>query len=577
MLFDRFGSVFGARWEKPTAMAEKRTDGCLVEPDKKNDKLPHDFNRIPMNQKKEHPALQFLNIFVPEVARKSKQLNKAFWILETTGSPDAADLKAELDTELRFLFNDSVIYEKLLFWDKDASLIDPILKRQLNVLIRTFKQNQVPKKLLEEMAQKEALLGCSYAGFRPELDGKAVSENEIREILKNENDPEKRKLAWEASKKIGNVLAPQILELVHLRNQAARHLGYSDYFQMQLELQEVDRDWLLNILDELAQKSDKAYSGCLKEIEASQSERFGVSLEQLGPWAWSEPFSQEDPIDSQELDSLLEGVDIVKASRDFYSQIGIDVTPTLSRSDMYERPSKNQHAFCMHIDRCGDVRTLNNVTCSIKWLETVLHELGHAIYELGLDEKLPWLLREPPHMITTEAMALFAGRHAYLYEPLGRLVGTDHKKESLRKKANGSLRRRQLVFSRWVLVMTAFESELYRNPSQDLNALWWYFVEKYQKIHFPNRGEKRADWAAKYHIGLAPVYYFSYLLGELFASSIQEALVRSTKEAFLSSEKAGKFLQEKLFHPGNKMDWAKLVIHVTGRPLSCDAWVAEFC
>ena len=100
--------------------------------------------------------------------------------------------------------------------------------------------------------------------------------------------------------------------------------------------------------------------------------------------------------------------------------MGVDVQPILKRSDMYERPGKNQHAFCIHIDREGDVRTLNNVKESIKWLETVLHELGHAIYELGFDENLPWLLREPPHMIPTEAMALIAGRQAYRYDSLGR-------------------------------------------------------------------------------------------------------------------------------------------------------------
>src|SRR5579872_1518373 len=159
---------------------------------------------------------EFLKDFVPEVARKTKQLNKAYWILETTGSPDAADLKADLDTELRFLFNDPKTYKQLLAWEKEPH--DPVNRRQLNVLIRAFKQNQIPKNLLEEMAQKEAALSQSYATYRPELDGKKLSENEIRDILKNENNPQKRKKAWEASKQIGEILAPQILALVHLRN-----------------------------------------------------------------------------------------------------------------------------------------------------------------------------------------------------------------------------------------------------------------------------------------------------------------------------------------------------------------------
>lgn len=513
---------------------------------------------------------EFLKEFVPQVARKTTQLNKAYWILETTGSPDAADLKAELDAEVRLLFNDSAIYQKLLAWDKEPH--DSIAKRQLNVLIRAFKQNQIPKKLLEEMAEKEAVLGQSYANFRPTLDGKKLSENDIREMLKNENDPIKRQKVWETSKQIGAVLAPQILALVELRNKGAKALGYSDYFQMQLDLQEVDPKWLSKTFDELAQKSDSAYSKVLQEIEEKQSKRF--STKDLGPWAWSDPFCQEDPLDAKELDSLTKDLDISRNVEQFYQKMGVDVGPILLRSDMYERPGKNQHAFCMNLDRKGDVRTLNNVKPSIRWLETVLHELGHAIYELGFEKDLPWLLKEPPHMITTEAMALIMGRQAYQSRALSELA--PKAEEVLRKRADESLKRRQLIFSRWVLVMTAFESELYRDPHQDLNKLWWQLVEKYQKIHPPKNREGKFDWATKYHIGLAPVYYYSYLLGEMFASAMQEAIAKETGKPILSTPQAGAFFNKKLFGPGNRMPWYELVTHVTGKPLTGDAWVKEF-
>ena len=523
-----------------------------------------------------HPFEEFLDVFVPKVAHKSRQLNKAVWILETTGSGDAADLKAELDAEVRLLHNDRKTYEKLLEWDKDPALNDPLLKRQLNILIRSFKQNMIPSKLLEEIVQKEASLAQVYANFRPVVDGKKISENEILEILKTETDPVQRRKIWEVSKEIGSMLAPQILELVDLRNQAAKSMGYPDYFQMQLELQEVDGKWLRQIFDDVAAQSDAAYSEVMSEVEEKQSHMYGVSKNELGPWAWTDPFGQEDPLDQTDLDSLVSDIDISAASRSFYEKMGLDVQPILSRSDMYEKPGKNQHAFCINIDRENDVRTLNNVQSTIKWMETVLHELGHAVYDLGFDKKLPWLLREPPHTMPTEAMALMAGRQAYRYEALKGLVGHSSAKEPLLKKADRSLQRRQLIFSRWVLVMTFFESELYRRPKQDLNRLWWSAVEKYQKIRVPAGRDGKCDWAAKVHIGLAPVYYFSYLLGEMFASVIEETLMKQTGSIGLTSEKAGQFLQQKLFNPGNSMPWSQLVEHVSGKPLNPDAWIAQF-
>jgi peptidyl-dipeptidase A len=154
-------------------------------------------------------------------------------------------------------------------------------------------------------------------------------------------------------------------------------------------------------------------------------------------------------------------------------------------------------------------------------------------------------------------MALLAGLQAYL-------SGFFHQS----KQAESSLRRRQLIFSRWVLVMTHFERELYLDPQQDLNQLWWQMVEKYQKISASRIGA--SDWAAKYHIGLAPVYYYSYLLGELFASTIH------LKVQPLGSSQAGHFLQKKLFSPGNRMHWTELVQHVTGEPLNTQAWMQQF-
>lgn len=524
--------------------------------------------------KNTHPFEEFLTKFIPQVSCKNKQLNQAEWLLETTGSSDAADLKAALNTELRLLFNNRETYDRLLEWSKDQ-LENPILKRELNVLIRAHKKNMIPENLLKELSQKEAELSLTYTNFRPKLDDQPISDNEIRNILKKENNPERRKKTWEVSKEIGQVLAPQIIHLVKLRNQAAQSLGYQNFFAMELDLQEVNEEWLFNTLDDLAKRSDDAYTKMLHEINDIQSRRFNVSPHDMGPWAWCEPFGQEDPLDSKDLDALVQNVDLCQASLNFYRNMGVDVKPILDVSDMYERPGKNQHAFCTNIDRGNDVRTLNNVKPTQKWLETILHELGHAIYELGYDKSLPWLLREPPHMITTEAMALIAGRQAYLYDGMKHLLKINNS-DSVIKKSEESLRRRQLIFSRWVLVMSYFERELYRNPDQDLNKLWWQLVEKYQKITPPKNREGKNDWAAKYHIGLAPVYYFSYLLGEMFASSMMECLVQQCGTKDLATDKSGKFFNEKLFKPGNSMSWFDLIKHVTGSPLTADAWIHQF-
>lgn len=515
-----------------------------------------------------HSFVSFLSSFIPRLQKKYYQLNKLLWILETTGSSDAADLKVEIEMELRGLLRNKKVYEQLLEW-KNETFEDMLLQRQLDVLIRTFKENQIPQELAEKIARTEAEIMEEYAHFRPELEGRKLTENEIREILTRENNPEIRKKAWEASKELGSVLSPKILKIVRLRNEAAKSLGYPNYFAMQLDLQEVDKEWLLETFDHLAHQSGKAHQKVLEQVEVVQQNDFGVPKEELGPWAWSEPFGQEDPLDTHLLDSLVKDLNFIEVAKNFFLKMGFDMQKVLDKSDLYERDGKNQHAFCIDLNRKGDIRTLNNIKPSIRWLETILHELGHAVYFQKLDPKLPWLIREPAHNLTTEAMALICGRQAYRTLFMKSLVKQD---STVLSELDRSLKRRQLIFSRWVLVMTHFEMALYERPDQDLNRLWWHLVEKYQKIKAPPGRENHPDWASKYHIALAPAYYFGYLLGELLASALYEAVDSED----LACKKVGEILQTRLFAPGNSYRWDILIEKACGKKLSADAWLAEF-
>lgn len=528
------------------------------------------FDEVNMNKNKSFEY--FLEEFMKNVEVKSEQLNKANWILETTGSKDAADLVASLNNELCVLFSDAKVYQQLLVYQKEG-IDDPFLKRQLVVLINEFKANMLPKEMLKEISKKEAELAQTYANFRASLDNKKVSENEIREILKNEKSVDLRKKAWEASKEIGLVLAPKILELVKLRNQAAQHLGYENYFDMMLELSEVNKEELLKIFDKLINETQVSFNNMISEINQQLSEKFNVSKDNLGPWAWKDPFSQADPIESSELNDAYKDKDILAISKSFYEKMGFDIDNLIKNSDLYEREGKNQHAFCVSIDRKNDVRTLNNIKPNVQWMDTLLHEFGHAVYDLSIDRKLPWLLREPPHILTTEAIALLMGRQAYTKEFLKEFCNVTD--ENLINDVEKGSKRRLLVFSRFACLITDFENQMYSNPDQDLNKIWWDLYEKYYKLPRPKNRDNKADWAAKYHVGLAPVYYYSYLLGEVFASTLHRELLKVTQENYIWKKQSSDFLRKKMFSIGNRYTWDELIENVTGKKLSAERWIEE--
>ena len=282
------------------------------------------------------------------------------------------------------------------------------------------------------------------------------------------------------------------------------------------------------------------------------------------------------------LDDALGSQDIESITRRFYETIGLDVADVLERSDLYEREGKQQHAYCIHVDRSGDVRTLCNIRPNNDWMATMLHECGHAAYDKFLDPDLPYLLREPAHTLSTEAVAMLMGRlsadPAWLLEYTNAAVDEDGSVVAgLRELLRGEL----LIMSRWVPVMCHFERALYTNPGQDLNRLWWDLVEDFQMVRRPE-GRRMPDWAAKIHFSTVPVYYHNYLLGELMASQLQHYIDSSVLSGegdvdrlFVTDPVVGEYLIDKVFRPGARRHWQDALEYATGERLRSEYFVEQ--
>ena len=130
--------------------------------------------------------------------------------------------------------------------------------------------------------------------------------------------------------------------------------------------------------------------------------------------------------------------------------------------------------------------------------------------------------------------------------------------------------------------MLRFERELYANPDQDLDALWWRLVERYQGLKRPPETPNGA-WAAKIHIVSVPCYYHNYELGDLFASQLHAAICRDlypganpSRVVYVGNPKVGAYLRERVFASGASLPWPEFVRTATGEPLSPRAFAVQF-
>jgi peptidyl-dipeptidase A len=468
---------------------------------------------------------------------------------------------------------------------RDAGEIeDKVVARAIDVLYLQYLEKQVDPALLKKISAKANAVEQKFNVFRAKVEGKELTDSQVRDVLKKAGDSARRQAVWEASKVVGAEVEKELKELVSLRNQMAKELGFANFHALQLHLNEQDGDELIKLFNELDNLTREPFLKAKTEIDERLANNVGKKPADLMPWDYHDPFFQESPaVFDANLDEPYAKADIVQLCRDFYKGIGLPIDDVIARSDLLEKPGKSPHAFCTDIDREGDVRVLGNIVPNEYWAGTMLHELGHSVYtSKNIPKSVPYVLRLESHILTTEGVAMqferFSKSRLWL-EKMGVKVADPEKFDAAAEKVRKNF---LLIFSRWCQVMLRFEKAMYENPNQDLNRLWWDLVEKYQGLKRP-AGRNAPDYGSKIHICSAPVYYHNYMMGQLFASQVHATVAKevyggadTTKVVYVGEPKVGEFMKKKVFEPGRTLDWRGLTKFATGNELSPKAFAADF-
>jgi peptidyl-dipeptidase A len=497
---------------------------------------------------------------------------RAWWDAAVDANPATEAARAAADVAVSDFLADADRFTAVR--EARAHAADPLTRRRAELLEQAMLPQQVAADLRHRIVELQASVESTFATHRGEIDGQPVDDNEILEVLHTSDDVATRIAAWEASKTVGAAVAERVRELAHRRNDAARAVGFRDHFALALATQEMEEHRLLGTLAAVDDATAAPFAAWKAALDERLAARFGCAPEELRPWHYDDPFFQSPPAEAAvRLDDYFAGSDIVDLTLRTFTSLGLDVTAIMARSDLLPRDRKNQHAFCIDIDREGDVRVLCNVVPTERWMETMLHEFGHGIYFAEVDRGLPWGLRTM-HALSTEGIAMLFGRLSREPEWL-RDVAAVHATEvaDLAERLHDAHRGALLTFARWVLVMTHFERGFYADPDGDHDTRWWDLVERYQLVRRPD-GRRAPDWAAKIHVAAAPVYYQNYLYGELLASQLTETL-RASAGGFVGRPDAGMLLLERVFRPGAALRWDALVEAATGEPLGAAAFAAE--
>lgn len=536
------------------------------------------------NTKTEKEFSDFVKNLETKVIPLYKDMSLAYWNASISGKKEDFDKNAELQNKYAAIFADKDAFAQLKKFKESGNIKDEILKRELVVLFNQYQQNQADTTKINAINKAQNEVEQKYGNFRAEVGGQKLTDNQVEEKLTKSTDSKELKDVWTAQKKIGTVVADDLKKLVLMRNDLAKSMGFKNYHEMSLKLSEEDPEEISKLFDELDVLTKDAFAKEKENVDNYFAERYKIKKEELMPWHYQNRFFQEAPkIYKVDFDKFYQGKKLEDLDSKFYKSIGLPIDDMIKNSDLYEKPGKNQHAYCTDIDRNGDVRVLCNIVPNEKWMNTILHEFGHAVYSKNIDKNLPFFLRIEAQTFTTEAIAMMMGRFSTSGQWLKDNAGiTDNEFKQIADDGFKSLRLQQLVFSRWVQVMYRFEKSMYDNPNQDLNKLWWDLVEKYQLLKKPE-GRNEPDWATKIHVATFPCYYHNYLLGELLASQlyyyITKNIIKSEdyrNQSFTNKPEVGTYLKDKVFAPGSKYFWNDMIEKATGEKLTPKYYAQQF-
>ncbi len=526
----------------------------------------------------------FITTHVAQVEPLTTHANLTYWKASTTGNKQDYDKLRELQIDIRRIYSSPQEYAFIEDMKSSGPIEDARLRRQLDILYCAYLRNQIEPNLLKTIIELDTKVQQKYSHFRGIMDGKKITNSDIYTILTTEMDSRTRELAWKASKQVGEAIVDDFLQLVKLRNEAARKLGFDSFHTLSIITGEQRVEELDRIFAELDGLTYEPFVRLKGELDCILADSYGITPEDLMPWHYHDPFFQRTPLVYEyDLDLYYENQDVKKLAQAFYGGMGLPIDDILARSDLYDRKGKYPHAYSHDVDRRGDVRILCNLQNTERWMETILHELGHAVYSKYHDPNEPWLLREPAHSFTTEAVAMLFGRLSRNPAWMQKMLSlTREQRAEIEHVSRKYLQFQQVLFARWAMVMYHFEKQLYADPDQDLNTLWWDLVEKYQLVKRPP-GPLDAGWLSKLHFTSAPCYYHNYMLGELLASQLHNHIVHQVlglesdrNVSYVGRKEIGDYLRNKVLGPGALYHWNDMIARATGEPLTAKYFVRQF-
>lgn len=456
-----------------------------------------------------------------------------------------------------------------LYGIQKNGIADKKLQDSLSQLIAYYEEMSSTKKkeptiIERELKKKERVLRTALSESQITIDGEKYSNVKLIQKLISEKDSKMRKKIYKASKTaFGDEKINEFRDLIIKRNEFAREHGYENYFNYISEKKyKINSESLSDMLLALEKTTDEIYEKIANKEHQKLADIFGISKEELQPWHYD--YIPEDNTFSEIEKYLTKENSASAIVKDMFKEMGWDISKSPIKIDARKKGVRIADG-CACIEPNREVRISASIGNDMRTITTLSHELGHAVYDIGFDDKLQFFQKTHSSVAMTEAIALLFGslpEKELIFNKIDTVPAT------FTSKIKSDYDERSVKILRLQLLRSSFEKEIYNNPNQNFGELWYKLENKFLKTNIPQEIDNA--WSSIPHFITSPGYYQNYIRAQVIKDQIYETAYKELGP-LTQSKKTAEYFKEKIFKYGASLTDDEIIKRLTNKPINLDA------